>query len=123
MRCRTFLAILSVALLPMGAGLAKTKTPVVGAANDPQTATATPAPDTQTITYLGVTYALIPGCLATGFIVSITQTPVGQTNLVLIAVPYAGGVTALPPVPKAATGKLATVGLNDAVCLDVTDAP
>ena len=91
-----------------------------GARAQQETPTPSPQPDTPTITYLGASYGLLAHCLATGFIVGINQTPIGQTDKLLIAIPFAGGVQVLPPRDVAATGPLADKQMNDAVCIDIT---
>lgn len=91
----------------------------VAAAPTP-TPTATAADDPGSITYLGASYPLLPGCYGTVFVVGITQTTLGQTDQLLTAVPFPGGIQTLPPKNVAASGILATKQLGDAVCLQLT---
>ena len=122
MRCRSFLALLSLVLVPLVSVAAKPLSPLGGAENDPQ-GTETPATDTASFTYLGSTYVTLPGCYGTAFVVGIEQTTLGQTDKVLTALPFPGGVTVIPPRDVAATGTLAAKAVGDAACLDLVSSP
>lgn len=110
-------ALCALLLAPTGVYAKRSQTPVSGAGNDAQTASGDDAP---TITFQGATYALLPDCFGTLFVVGINQTPVGQSDTILVAIPYPGGIASWPPITEAATGALADKSLNDAVCLQAT---